>query len=116
MAALPFTKPHLNVAVHLLKSLAQLLNLVCLAFNPAGEVADLLLETVHSDLQIDGGVAAAYGTGRRLAAAVVDLTLQHAEIPFQPVEALSGRSILGSGRWDGRDCDEHAQRSRVSSG
>ena len=93
-----------------------MLNLVCLAFNPAGEVAHLLLETVHSDLQIDGGVAAAASAGRRLTGAAVDLALQHAEIPFQPVEALSGGSILGSSRRNSRHRDEHAQRGRVSLG
>jgi hypothetical protein len=104
-----------DVAVDLLEALAQLLDLVGLVLDPPGQVAHLLLEPIHSHLQINRGVAAALGAWWRLAAgAAIDLTLQHAKVAFEAVETLLGRGILGlCRRTESGDRQKYAQHGRA---
>ncbi len=97
----PLTEPHVDVAIHLFEALAQLVHIVGHILDPAGQVAHLLLEPIHPDLQVDGDITGGGAGRRRIAAVAVDLPLQHAEIALDPVEAFLHRrilrGILGSG-------------------
>jgi len=93
--ALTLTEPHIDIAVDLLQALAKLLDLIGLVFDAAGQIAHLLLDPVHSNLNVNGGTPADLGARRCLAAsATIDLPLQHAQVAFQSIEALLHRSVL----------------------
>jgi hypothetical protein len=87
-------KSNINVAVDLLQAPPQLLDTVCCALDPAGQVAHLRREPIEAQFGIDRCTGTPSSGGA--AATAVDLALQHAEIFFQPLEAILRRPILGS--------------------
>src|SRR5205814_871401 len=96
--SLPLAKSDIDVAVDLFQSPPQLLDPVCRALNPAGQIAHLSLEPVHAKFGVDRRIMTRGKRGD--AATAVDLPLQHAEISFQSLETVLHRPILRSGRVD----------------
>jgi hypothetical protein len=103
-------KSHVDVAVDLLETPPQLLDAVYGVLDPPRQLAYLRFEPIHTQFGINGRS----GTRghNRSGTAAIDLPLQHAEVPFQAVQAVLNRPVLGLCRRDrSSDRDEHQQQS-----
>jgi len=103
------TQPRLRVAIDLLETLTQAIELIHELLDPAGQLTHLRFDAVHAEFGIHRNAGVAARHGRRPAA--IDLPLQHVEVALQPVEAIVGRAILAMRRYrqGGGDAERHTE-------
>jgi hypothetical protein len=90
------THAQLDVAVELFDVPPQLLDPVCVFFDPPGQIADLGFEPVHAKLGVNrGGPVRGVERDR---SATVDVALQHIQIAFETIEPLVRRAVLRPSR------------------
>src|SRR5262249_57428183 len=80
---LALAKSDIDVAVYLLQAPPQLFDPIYRILDPAGQFAHLRLDPIHAKFGIDRS-AGARGDNSA-ASTTIDLPLQHAEMPLQPI-------------------------------
>jgi hypothetical protein len=107
------TESHIDVAVYLFEALAQLFDLVRHVLDTASQVAHLLLDPVHPNLEVDSDIAAGDAGWSRVPGVAINLPLQHAEIPLHAIEALLRRGVLRESHRYRRDREHSQQQDRT---